>query len=237
MRIRRISKHLKDQNWLAVFLDFGIVVAGVFLGIQLGNWNEVRQVKSALSQAEIRLVSEHKANIKLIDNFVESTDRRLTVARSALDALRVCDSTEDGYRAINAGLNAIRGTGTLKFRQTALSTITGNNSFLMLMPEAKREDIVELSRRLNQAQTTLDWLESRPFVNHIEDYPGIVQGELTAFPSDKTAMVRSLELGSSVEDICKDRELLGKFYLWERTATFQILRARQIGQWLSDKTK
>jgi len=40
--LRRISEHVKGQNWFAVALDFLIVVLGVFLGIQLGNWNEAR---------------------------------------------------------------------------------------------------------------------------------------------------------------------------------------------------
>lgn len=40
MLLRRITKHVKDQNWFAVAIDFIIVVFGVFIGIQLGNWNE-----------------------------------------------------------------------------------------------------------------------------------------------------------------------------------------------------
>jgi len=42
MILRRITKHVKDQNWFAVALDFVIVVFGVFIGIQLGNWNSDR---------------------------------------------------------------------------------------------------------------------------------------------------------------------------------------------------
>ena len=42
MRIRRITAHLKEQNWIAVFLDFVIVVIGVFVGLQVSNWNEAR---------------------------------------------------------------------------------------------------------------------------------------------------------------------------------------------------
>tara|TARA_R110000787_G_scaffold268352_1_gene374830 strand:+ start:519 stop:1289 length:771 start_codon:yes stop_codon:yes gene_type:complete len=42
MILRRLTKHVKDQNWFAVGLDFLIVVAGVFLGIQIGNWNAGR---------------------------------------------------------------------------------------------------------------------------------------------------------------------------------------------------
>lgn len=39
MLLRRITSHVKDQNWLAVGIDFFIVVVGVFTGIQVANWN------------------------------------------------------------------------------------------------------------------------------------------------------------------------------------------------------
>ena len=39
MLLRRITKHVKDQNWFAVGIDFVIVVVGVFIGIQVANWN------------------------------------------------------------------------------------------------------------------------------------------------------------------------------------------------------
>jgi len=40
MILRRITEHVKDQNWFAVGIDFFIVVVGVFIGIQVSNWNE-----------------------------------------------------------------------------------------------------------------------------------------------------------------------------------------------------
>lgn len=42
MRLRRITTHLNEQNWIAVILDFVIVVIGVFVGLQVSNWNEAR---------------------------------------------------------------------------------------------------------------------------------------------------------------------------------------------------
>ena len=39
MILRRIAQHVRQQNWTAIGIDFLIVVVGVFLGIQLGNWN------------------------------------------------------------------------------------------------------------------------------------------------------------------------------------------------------
>ena len=38
MRLRHIAEHVKAQNWTAVVLDFLIVVAGVFVGVQVNEW-------------------------------------------------------------------------------------------------------------------------------------------------------------------------------------------------------
>ncbi|MEO1041250.1 MAG: hypothetical protein AAFX52_03080 [Pseudomonadota bacterium] len=42
MLLRRIIEHVQTQNWTAVALDFLIVVIGVFMGIQVSNWNAAR---------------------------------------------------------------------------------------------------------------------------------------------------------------------------------------------------
>ena len=49
MLLRRFIEHVKDQNWSAVDLDFVIVVLGVFIGIQVSNWNDARR-DSALAR-------------------------------------------------------------------------------------------------------------------------------------------------------------------------------------------
>ena len=45
MLLRRISEHVRAQNWTAVTLDFMIVVVGVFIGIQVSNWNDDRSLR------------------------------------------------------------------------------------------------------------------------------------------------------------------------------------------------
>jgi hypothetical protein len=42
MILRRLSQSLKEQNWAAIWIEFILLVAGVFLGIQVANWNAAR---------------------------------------------------------------------------------------------------------------------------------------------------------------------------------------------------
>lgn len=46
MLLRRISQHVKEQNWFAVFLDFIIVVVGILIAFQITNWNEARDERA-----------------------------------------------------------------------------------------------------------------------------------------------------------------------------------------------
>ncbi len=43
MILRRVIKHFRQQEWTAIFLDFLIVVVGVFVGLQVSNWNASRK--------------------------------------------------------------------------------------------------------------------------------------------------------------------------------------------------
>ncbi|WBQ08951.1 hypothetical protein L2D01_08565 [Hyphomonadaceae bacterium ML37] len=60
MILRRLSKHVKDQNWFAVALDFLIVVLGVFAGLQVSNWNEARQDRNQAAALLERLESDFR---------------------------------------------------------------------------------------------------------------------------------------------------------------------------------
>ena len=42
MILSRITQALRDQNWLAVGIEFVIVILGVVIGFQISNWNHVQ---------------------------------------------------------------------------------------------------------------------------------------------------------------------------------------------------
>lgn len=47
MILRRLSQSLKEQNWVAIWLEFVLLVVGVFLGIEVANWNDARRDREA----------------------------------------------------------------------------------------------------------------------------------------------------------------------------------------------
>jgi len=73
MILRSVMRHVRDQNWFAVGLDFLIVVVGVFIGIQVSNWNETRQnnalAEDYLDRLTTDLVTEQALWQAAIDYF------------------------------------------------------------------------------------------------------------------------------------------------------------------------
>ena len=65
MLLRSVMRHVRDQNWVAVGLDFLIVVVGVFIGIQVANWNEMRRERLEEQRILARLQVEVDALIEV----------------------------------------------------------------------------------------------------------------------------------------------------------------------------
>ena len=90
MILRRITQHVRDQNWMAIAIDFVIVVVGVFIGIQVSNWNAAR----AEDARERLLLGELRAEL------AESV-RQLTIKRNAYD--QVGRSGREALAFLDAG--------------------------------------------------------------------------------------------------------------------------------------
>ena len=79
MILRRFTQHVKDQNWTAVGLDFFIVVIGVFIGIQVSNWNAERADRFDESVFLARL---HDDIVRVVDSSARLRERPASRLRS-----------------------------------------------------------------------------------------------------------------------------------------------------------
>jgi len=98
MILRRVIEHVKRQHWTAILIDFVIVVVGVFIGMQVTNWNEVR--------AERALESGYLAGLKedidysterlqrLIQNMEEQQGAREKLYAYAIDTNAILEPAE-----------------------------------------------------------------------------------------------------------------------------------------------
>jgi hypothetical protein len=62
MLLRRVIQHVRKQEWTAIVIDFAIVVVGVFIGIQVSNWNQTRLDRDKAISYRERLIGELEFN-------------------------------------------------------------------------------------------------------------------------------------------------------------------------------
>ena len=89
MAIRRFRERVARQDWFAVLIDIGIVVVGVFLGIQAANWNQQRIEGAAMHEYRTEIADNLRANETSIDDQLAYYRR---VRGHALAALKVMET-------------------------------------------------------------------------------------------------------------------------------------------------
>ena len=77
MTLRRLWKHIAAQNWFAVCIDLVVVVVGVFVGIQVANWNEARLENARRAQIVKALIADISDAIGVQEQFIDQIDSGL----------------------------------------------------------------------------------------------------------------------------------------------------------------
>jgi hypothetical protein len=84
MILRRVIGHFRKQEWTAIALDFVIVVLGVFVGIQVSNWNAARELRASEISHATQLRDEIVTNVRLLEAHQSYTQALVEAGRRAL---------------------------------------------------------------------------------------------------------------------------------------------------------
>ncbi len=93
MLLRRITEHVRQQNWTAITIDFVIVVVGVFIGIQVSNWNDERLRQQTELEYIERIRDDLRANKEDLTQRLQYFGQVRGHALAALDAFEQSSET------------------------------------------------------------------------------------------------------------------------------------------------
>jgi hypothetical protein len=102
MILRRLTEHVKAQNWFAVAIDFVIVVLGVFVGLQVSNWNAARATDRQSRAVTAQLIEDLHAETWGFRYLLEYSDDVLKSAERALAMLEGRAGRDDEALLVNA---------------------------------------------------------------------------------------------------------------------------------------
>ena len=168
--LRRVTAHVRRQEWTAIAIDLVIVVLGVFIGMQVQDWNSARQTRARSEEFSARLVSDLRIEAWGYEYLVEYNKDVLANADRAIKALTGEQPLPDEqfvvavYRATQYKYNERRratydelvSTGAIgliaetKLRQTAISVFT-NPLFDVISQEGKDSALRKIFRETASA--------------------------------------------------------------------------------------
>ena len=181
MILRRVIEHFRKQEWTAIFLDFVIVVMGVFVGLQVSNWNAARVER----QTEIGYLAAMEEDVAYsIDKLEEliSTMGLQEDARAALYAYSLDpDATIEPQLRDRQIAHGLFHLATLNIRQVTYDALKGSGRLTAIGSPALTSalqslsaEIADVSRReLDETQIT--YLFSDPLLVSGVDMAGVLR--------------------------------------------------------------
>jgi hypothetical protein len=202
MILRRITEHVKTQNWFAVVLDFLIVVFGIFIGFQVTQWNEARidrlQERSYLERLHTDInqsIERNEWNAAFMNHQADYG----SVILQALDTCKLEPSDEDSFAS---GLFlAGKITHTVLFSKT-IDELNSTGKFKILRNTKLKGRIsalvgaVEFRKRIDERI----FAGTSPTIATIEDRVSFFQSKPTAPIEDITAS----GVRYNVAELCSD---------------------------------
>ncbi|MEL6371530.1 MAG: hypothetical protein AAFR03_12530 [Pseudomonadota bacterium] len=170
MILRRVIEHVRLQNWTAVFLDFVIVVVGVFMGIQLGNWNEARQERSIERDTLIRLYQDIKESIAGQSRDINFLEQQLADQQVIMLSLAACEVSPRDDAVFQRGIATLGWLNPPRlYRRTIDEVIASGRTDII----RNREIAADLARIVSLVEWRGAWFRST--ISTLESHSKLVE--------------------------------------------------------------
>ena len=157
MLLRSISAHVRSQNWLAVALDFVIVVVGIFVGLQADAWNEDRKERIRERAAIEQLLSDFTTNGAIVGRMVEFHAKKVEELTFAMDALTKGELAPDESVRFRNAFVSMTQLPPLGATMGGYDALIASGDFALIQDRELRSMLVELNANLEAERSLLGY--------------------------------------------------------------------------------
>lgn len=101
MILRRMLDRIREQDWAAVAIEIGLVVVGVFLGLQVSNWSDARKERALEATYLARIAEDVRSDVADMDEIIRVSAVRMALLNEVLP--------KAAGRALPDGFDSARG--------------------------------------------------------------------------------------------------------------------------------
>lgn len=222
MLFRRVKDHIEKENWFAVFIDFLIVVLGIFIGFQITEWNSNRADAQEYARAVERFKAEVQNNIDYLNRAEDEFLPYFESVETAIDTLLTCEHSPENLEIVQRGMNRLRGTWGIQLQTQALEEMRTDPVLLARQSPDIRAMLSQLSSKMALFRVESEFIEKKPLEDRMETNPILELGTVETSPPlnyngvEFSRRVRHLNLAVPLTEACKNDHLLKSFYTWEK---------------------
>lgn len=154
---KRFLHRLRQQDWTGVFIELAIVVFGVFIGLQVDNWNQARQEHHQQRVVEARLLSDFKLLDSQVNQAIDQNDQLIVANHTLIQAMKRGKVLPGEDSQIKLAINRFHGYPTFSHFSSTYTELVSSGKLDLIRNEILR---VALARYDENARNGLFNLNS-----------------------------------------------------------------------------
>lgn len=157
MILRRITEHVKAQNWTAVALDFVIVVVGILLAFQITEWSAARELRAQERVALLDLLGESVEIVRALQTMTASAADLLAAQDAAVAAVAAGDADAVDPQTLAQGLATLVFYPAISPPRDVYDGLAGAGDLDLIRDRGARRAVARYYSSLSFAQSQLDY--------------------------------------------------------------------------------
>jgi hypothetical protein len=149
MILRRFTEHVKNENWFAVSLDVCVVIVGIFIGMQVTQWNQSRLDRITEREFLVRLHEDFVENIEALQLRLEIYNSLVASHESVIKILNNDDLGAEDEQFLMSNLPRFGLWLAFDIKLATIDELVSSGDMNIIRDPSIRESLLEF--RANQA--------------------------------------------------------------------------------------
>ncbi|MFT7527316.1 MAG: hypothetical protein ACI9LY_002471 [Arenicella sp.] len=225
MILRRFTQHITEQNWFAVGLDVIVVVVGIFLGMQVTEWNDDRKDESEWHSTLENLQAEFAVNLRTTEENRQELDAKVEAVSQTLKILLACKMQAEDMALFQRGLMMSRGTTGLGLRKRVIESILADTKFQSFLTSSKRQYLQDLLTQFEYHQMEAGFYDTLPFNDMAVKHSAV---KLVTNEGKEYRHASLVVLAIPFEEACRDQGFIKSLDWWVTWQSAQLNAAQEL---------
>lgn len=207
---RRLSLAVREQNWFTVVVELLVVVIGVVLALQLGQWKQEHELRQREQVVLARIGEELDAMIAHTEAVVAVAEHRVELATFVLNALRERQLHERDRAVFEEGLGVLDVVLSLGWTMATVDELVSSGELGLVRDPELRAGLVQLREQVRFANDALSHVRSE-----LSDYVPVIHLKLL-FEPDSIGLFGSRIADYDFDALAADPEVVNAVGLSRR---------------------